>query len=302
MRDGMKRRDALRSIVGTGAFLAAAARRATAAGQTFQVGYAAITWGGDDRLAIADIAKTGFHGIQLRSSAVEAWGARPAALKSLLGRSRLSFVALSSGMIGIDPATEAEETARHLKNARFVKDAGGEFLQVIDAKPARPLQDADYAALGRRLTDLGRKTAELGVPLGYHHHMGSLGESPEAIDRILAATDPNFVRLQLDTAHYLQGGGDPVAAVRRFGASMLFVHLKDVTPATPAQPGGEAYRFVELGRGRVDVRGVVKALRDIAYPGWVVVELDEVPDPSGSPRQSAERNRRFLVDELGVSL
>src|SRR5690348_14028539 len=35
-----------------------------------RLGYAAITWGGNDRLAIDDIAALGFHGIQLRANAI----------------------------------------------------------------------------------------------------------------------------------------------------------------------------------------------------------------------------------------
>ena len=38
--------------------------------------------------------------------------------------------------------------------------------------------------------------------------MNSLGERPAEVDEILAAADPRFVRLELDVAHYTQGGGD----------------------------------------------------------------------------------------------
>src|SRR2546425_11703914 len=39
-------------------------------------GYAAITWGGDDRQAIEDIAAVGFRGIQLRSNVLREFGDR----------------------------------------------------------------------------------------------------------------------------------------------------------------------------------------------------------------------------------
>src|SRR6185436_4214959 len=128
-----------------------------------------------------------------------------------------------------------------------------------------------------------------GVPLLYHPHMNSLGERPEEIDRVLAATDPQHVGVLFDIAHYQQGGGDPVAAIRRLGSRIAAVHLKDVRPTTDA-PG---YEFVQLGRGRVDVKGSVAALKAIGFGGWAIIELDRVPDGGGSPKDAAVANKGY---------
>jgi inosose dehydratase len=269
-----------------------------------QFGYAAITWGGNDRAAIADIAGVGFRGIQLRTAAVQAFGERPGELRALLEQHRLTLVALSSGTIDLDATRADEELARHVSHARFLRECGGRYLQIIDARPTRPVTAADYAAMGRRLTELGRRTADVGIPLGYHHHMGSLGEAPDEIDRILDATDPDAVKLQLDIAHYLQGGGDPAAAIRKYASRLLFLHIKDVRPRTAA-PGAKdqrPYQFVELGRGRVDVKAVFRALADVSFAGWLVVELDAVPDAGRTPRACAETNRDYITRELGLAL
>jgi inosose dehydratase len=272
--------------------------------QGFRFGYAAITWGGRDREAMADIAAVGFAGVQLRASAVETFGDRPNELKDLLAKHRLTLVALSSGNLGIDPDLSAEELTRHTRHARFVREVGGLYLQIIDSRPKRPVTAADYTAMGRQLTELGKRTADVGIPLGYHHHLGSLGEAPAEIDRILAATDTRFVKLEFDTAHYLQGGGDPVAAIRKYGSQILFLHLKDVETRTP-EPGQNpprAHRFVELGRGRVDLPGVMRAIAEVGFTGWIVVELDAVPDGGRSPRESAEISRRYLTERLGLRI
>jgi sugar phosphate isomerase/epimerase len=76
------------------------------------------------------------------------------------------------------------------------------------------------------------------------------------------------------------------------------VHLKDVR-AIDASPG---YQWVELGRGRVDVKGCVAALRAAGYAGWVIVELDRVVDPDGTPKASAIANRDYVVNQLGLKL
>jgi inosose dehydratase len=56
---------------------------------------------------------------------------------------------------------------------------------------------------------------------------------------------------------------------------------------------------VELGRGRVDLKAVFAALNEINFTGWGVVELDRVPDPGRTPKESAEINRRYLEETLG---
>ena len=265
---------------------------------SIRVGYAAITWGGDDERAIREIAEAAFPGIQLRNSAVERFGRAPGELRDLLAAHKLTLAALSSGNLGIDPAVEARELAMHVAHATFLRDVGGQHLQIIDERPkGRAIVAADYARLGKLLTELGRRTADLGVPLVYHHHMNSLGEKPHEIDAILDAADPTVVGLLFDIAHYRQGGGDPVAAIRKYRDRIRVVHLKDVRVIDRA-PG---YEWVELGRGRVDGKGCVAALKEINFRGWAIIELDRVPDPNGSPKASAVANREYAAKQLGLT-
>ena len=98
-------------------------------------GYAAITWGGQDLQAIEDIAAVGFPGIQLRSNVLKEFGERPAALRDVLAKHHLTLVALSSGGVNIDPAAETRVLDEHTRNARFVHDVGGLYLQVTDQRP-----------------------------------------------------------------------------------------------------------------------------------------------------------------------
>jgi|SRR5438105_1126116 len=264
-----------------------------------QFGYAAITWGGNDEQAIDDISALGFPGIQLRASVLAKFAEQPAALRDLLARHRLTFVALSSGNVSIDPALETGVIDEHVAHARFLRDAGGLYLQVIDERPKGLAVDAaDIQRLGRVLTEIGKRTADLGIPVAYHPHMGSIGERPNDIERVLDASDPKYVRLLLDVAHYQVGGGDPVAAVRRYAERLLFLHIKDVR--RPIRESSPSYEFVELGRGSVDLPGVFAALRDTRFRGWAVVELDDVPDHARTPKDSAAISKRYLEDVIRV--
>lgn len=282
----------------TGVAAVGLATTVSGAQQRMKIGYAAITWGGDDEKAIEDVSSVGYKGIQLRASALSRWSDRPAALKELLEKHTLAFAVLSSGDLVIDPAVEREQLALHRQHAQFVRDAGGQFIQVIDARPkGRAVTKDDYTRVGKLLTAIGQQTAAVGVPLVYHHHMNSTGEKPQEIDAILKAADPKHVGLLFDIAHYTQGGGDPVQAIRRYRDWLKVVHLKDVKPAT----NKEGYEFVELGHGRVNVKGCTAALRDIGFGGWAIVELDRA-EPGSTPKECAVANANYVKSELGLTL
>jgi inosose dehydratase len=269
-----------------------------ASASPIRFGYAALTWGGNDPQAIDDISGLGFRGVQLRASAVARWGGKPQELRDLLAQRGLTLVALSSGLVRLDPTAEAEDLALHLRHARFLRDAGGLYLQVVDQRPAgRDPTSDDFRRMGRLLTELGRRTADLGIPLGYHNHMGNLGQAPDEVHQVLESADPRFLKLELDVAHYRQAGGDPAQAVRRYADRLLFLHIKDLESPVPG--GGPAsYRFVELGRGIVNLPGLFAALAEVSFKGWAVVELDR----SETPKASAAISRKYLTETLGLEV
>lgn len=279
-------------------------RPITPAPGMIRFGYAAITWNGDDTQAIKDISEIGFPGIQLRNNVLKDYGERPKALRDLLDQYKLEMVALSSGGVGIAAGTETNEIAKHVRNAKFVHDVGGHYLQVTDsARPKdRKPTPSDFKQLGSLLTEIGKRATDLGVPVGYHNHMGSLGEAPDEVDRIMDAADPRYVKLELDIAHYQQGGGDPARAIRQYRDRLLFLHIKDVESISKQDERGRTYRWVELGRGRVDLPAVFAALKDVKFRGWAVIELDSVPDKSRTPKECAQISKKYVQDTLRMKI
>ena len=59
---------------------------------------------------------------------------------------------------------------------------------------------------------------------------------------------------------------------------------------------------MELGRGTVDLKGVLTALNQINSRGWAIIELDSVPDKSRTPKECAAINRDYARQELHLSL
>jgi len=283
-------------------FVASGLSRTLQAAASIEFGYAAITWDKDYMGAIDEVAAVGFRGIQLRTGdgLLDRFGDKPEALKALLAEKRLAFPVFSSGNLAIEPEREQEMFDLHLSHAKFLRAAGGQYLQVIDERPkGRAVVAGDYKRLGGLLTELSKRVRDAGVTLVYHPHMNSTGEKPAELAAILEAANPRSVRVLFDVAHYQQGGGDPAAAIREYHEWIEVLHVKDVRPTGSGRAGGSGgYQWVELGRGRVNLPAVFAALDAVSFKRWAIVELDKVPDPGRTPRESAEMNRRYLSEVL----
>ena len=302
MQTNLSRRTFLAAAGSTAAALALPSAFAAPKLPGVRYGYAAITWANAERQAIDDIAAAGFAGVQFRANAVTDF--KPDELKSLMADHKLTFVALSSGQVSLEKPA-AQQMELHVNNAVFAKAAGAEYLQILDELKGHPRSATPEQCkqLGAMLTELGKRTADVGMPLGYHNHLNTLSEMPDNLERILDAADPKYVKLELDTAHLGAGGGDNSAFLRKYRDRLLFLHLKDFKPiASPPAGAMYPFQFTELGQGTLNFPAIFNTLHEIKYKGWAVVELDREPVQGRTPKESAEMSRAYLEQKLGVTV
>jgi len=291
MKAGFSRREFLTATSAAAALSAAPAW--AVAGAPVRFGYAAITWGDAVPQALDDIAAVGFPGVQLRNNVLKQMD--PAKLKDTLAAHKLTFVALSSGDVALDKPAD-EQIAEHTAHAKYIREAGGLYMQILDAgKPwPRSTTPDECVRLGKLLTELGKRVTDAGIQLGYHNHLNTISEKPEHLAIVLENADPRYVKLELDVAHSYAGGGDPVKQIAEYHDRLLFLHLKDVVPHASSAPGRYPFQWVELGQGKVDLQGVFVALKKVNFGGWAVAELDSVPVPGRTPKQSAQMNYDYI--------
>lgn len=311
MHEIINRRQFLRTAGLSGLALSAGAESLLAhAGKPagLKIGYSAITWGNTDAQtvqAIQDVSKLGYKGIQLRANTFGTYKVKPSELKALLDQHRLTLAMFSSGNVEIDPAKEQSTIDMHVAHASFVKALGGSAFQMTNSlrqKDRLPTTE-ELKRLATVMNEIGKQTAALGVQATYHNHMHQLGETPEEVDVIVQAMNPKYCKLLLDIAHYKQGGGEPEKAVKQYKDIIHALHLKDTMSPLPDKPNDpKTYKFVELGRGNVNVPAVFKALDEIKFSGWGVIELDGVPEPEKTPAQSAQINKDYITKTLNHPL
>ena len=95
MESNSSRRGTISGLAGIAAGATLPALAAPTGTPGIQYGYAAMTWGKEEKQAIEDISAVGFRGVQFRLEAVAEF--QPVQLKEILQQHKLKFVALSSG-------------------------------------------------------------------------------------------------------------------------------------------------------------------------------------------------------------
>ena len=154
----------------------------------------------------------------------------------------------------------------------------------------RPKLSADeLRAYGAKLTEIAKWTADQGMPMAYHHHMGSIVEAEADVDALMAGSGADL-HLCFDTGHLLFGGGDVMATLDRWGDRIHHVHYKDIRPDIVADVRANDRSFLDAviagaftvpGDGCIDFGAVSHALKAMDYSGWIVVEAEQ--DPAKAP-------------------
>jgi inosose dehydratase len=172
-----------------------------------------------------------------------------------------------------------------------------------DSRPI--LTPEQWDTLLTNLDRLERLAAERGVVATIHPHVGTMIESREDVDRLLAGSS---IGLCLDTGHLLIGGTNPVDLALRHAARISHVHLKDVRLklAEGVQRGELSYTdavargmYTPLGDGDIDIATIVTSLEQAGYSGYYVLEQDtilkEEPELGEGPLDAVRRSVQFIT-------
>jgi inosose dehydratase len=249
--------------------------------------------------ALPIVAGLHFQGVQFRADVYRTYASKPVELKDRLESLNLKPVALSFPTASMDPSKRGETTALFRNYAEFQRQVGGLYLQLTDGgDPDVSYSSSEIKSYGEHIDEMGKIAHGSGLTLTYHPHLSSFGETREGMDRILAATDSRYLKLEPDVAHMFLGGMDVPEVIRAYRHRLEFFHFKDAVKEVAAQARGNRalvrkakVRFCEVGHGSVDFPAVLKALDDVHFTGWIIVELDAYQPPPGGPAEAARMNR-----------
>lgn len=269
-----------------------------------QFGYHTITWGGvvghaqgvtsvkdlhylaygSMEQAVKDIASAGYTGTEMFDGNLAAYADRPNDLRDLLSGNGLELVSVYTGANFIYPEILADELDKVRRSCELAVTFGASRLVVGGgARRAAGTRPDDYDRLAAALDDVHELAGAQGLVASYHPHLSTIVESPDELAQLLPRTQIAFCP---DTAHLAAGGGDPAALIRQYGERVAHVHLKDVQL--------DPLNFLPLGKGSLDFADILRAVNEVGYDSWLLVELDGY---DGDPLEAAQISKAYL-DEL----
>lgn len=222
----------------------------------------------------------------------------PEALRALLAEYGLRFISGWHSLNLLAHSVEEEKKAiqPHLDKLKHngckvcIVCETSNSVQGLDAPlSTRPVLDAaGMADFGARVEEIAQYCASQGIDLVYHHHMGTVVQSPEDIDAFMAVTGP-ATKLLFDAGHCLFGGGDPAAVLAKHIGRVRHFHAKNVRQAVRARVEGEGLSFMDGVRagvftvpgdqeGGIDFAPLLKILSETGYNGWIVIEAEQDPN------------------------
>ena len=107
---------------------------------------------------------------------------------------------------------------------------------------------------------------EYGIKIAIHNH-GPDDKAYGHLDQVQKAVEkwPVEIGACVDTGHVLRSGENPIDWIKALGPRVHDVHLKDFSDAKTEHI---------LGQGKLDVLGVLKALREVKFSGILAIEYE----------------------------
>ena len=285
---------------------------------SIKLGVAPIAWSNDDmpelggdtslEQCLEEASKAGFTGI-------ESGGKFPKNSKELLPKLKKEKLKLCSGWYGAQllKNTPKEEFNLMRNQLNLFKDCNAPcmvFAEVTDSVQGNPsiplskrpkLNEEDWKKFIFRIDELSKMMIDEGMPLAYHHHMGTVIETESETSRLIESTNDN-VKLLIDTGHMLFAKGNSIKLAKNFSEKLIHVHCKDIRKnvLNNSLKNDSTFRqafldgaFTVPGDGCIDYKPFLKVLKDNNYEGWLVVEAEQDPSKA-NPFEYAKIGYNYL--------
>ena len=292
-----------------------------------KLGIAPIAWTNDDlpdlgaentfEQCVSEMALAGFTGSEVGNK----YPKDPAELKKALDLRGIEIcIQWFSSFLITKPLEEVEKEFR--AQLEFLKAMGAKVIGAseqsysVQGQEDTPvfghkyvMDDEEWDTFCNGMNYLGKiAKEEYGIALTFHHHMGTVVQDPDEVERMMANTDPEYVSLLFDTGHFTYCGADPLEMVKKYVNRIKHVHLKDIRPEVVKEVKDNDLSFLEgvrrgaftvPGDGCIDFDPIFKVLEENGYEGYMLVEAEQDP-AKANPLEYAIKARKFIREKTGL--
>ena len=141
------------------------------------------------------------------------------------------------------------------------------------------------------LDNVEKMVKKYDLKIAIHNHGPTDKKYPSPLDVLRLVKDRDSrMGVCIDVGHTVRIGVDPIDAIRQCANRLYEFHMKDVTAATPQG------KPTEVGKGVIDIVGVLKTLVNIKWPYHVALEYEvKADDPLPGVMESFAYMRGVLA-------
>ena len=267
-----------------------------------KIGVSPISWTNDDmpelgrdttvEHCLQEGKQAGYSGFELGGK----WPRETSILEPLFNKYNMDVVSswFCGGLLKDSIEVEIKRITPHMQ---LLKDLGtdvivycemdacvhGDISSPLSMRPT--LSEDQWQDWTDKLNQLAKYTLSHGMQLAYHHHMVTIVQIEEEVDKLMAMTNKDL-GLVLDTGHLIYAGSDPLKVYEKYSDRVLHIHCKDVRGAAldDSLKADSSFLnsvlngvFTVPGDGDFDFLGLFKMVSDNEYSGWIVVEAEQDP-------------------------
>jgi len=284
-----------------------------------KLGIAPIAWSNDDmpelggdtpiETCLEEAKIAGFTGIELGGK----FPRNPGIIKFLLKKYKLKMPGGWYSSFLKERSVEAEWSAMqdHINLLKFVESDVFVFADVsgsIQGNAKIPLSnrpkinDNEWNDYGDKISEISNRLDDVGMPLSYHEHMGTVIQTEEDVDRLMNHTnDKTF--LLYDTGHLLFAKANYENILKKYISKINHIHCKDIRSniLENSLKHDLSFRnsfldgvFTVPGDGCIDYKPLLKILKNNNYDKWLVIEAEQDPKKA-NPLKYAKIGNKYLT-------
>lgn len=203
----------------------------------------------------------------------------------MMKRMGVRYVTLKSFHLELNTSIEERiAVARKLKDNDIILMGGGVIYLKNDEKEVRnAFEYARNAGMPVMVASpdidalplVEKMVKEFNIPVAIHNHGPGDGKYPSPLDAYKYASEyDKRIGLCIDVGHTVRWGDDEIEVIQEVKDRLYDFHVKDVTARN------KDGQTVAIGRGIIDIPGVLKALLEINFKGHVALEYEaDADDP-----------------------
>jgi inosose dehydratase len=294
-----------------------------------KLGIAPIAWSNDDmpelggdtpiETCLEEAKEAGFAGIELGGKFPRNKGI----IKFLLNKYNLNMPGGWYGALLNERSVEEEWSAmqEHIGLLKFVESKIFVFADVsgsiqgngLAPLSRRPLiEDSQWKNYGKKISEISNRLDDVGIPMSYHEHMGTIIQTEDDVDRLMNETnDKTF--LLYDSGHLLFAQADYENILKKYISKINHVHCKDIRKniLENSLKKDKSFRdsfldgvFTVPGDGYINYEPILKLLKENNYNKWLVIEAEQDPKKA-NPLEYAKIGSKYLraiINKVGYKI